>query len=354
MTLQHDGRNEVGFLCGDQGIVETARGLKRSHPDKHGWLIPVNGRLHKGQYMIRGHAEFVQYLMGKGLSNELGFRSPKQFRILLGEGYMANCTHKADPYSYGLYSYGLYSYGLYRHGLYSYGLHRYNTFSCWAVQQLLWLVWKTHEAFKAVPCFEAAQSFAGARKGTVFKTGEKGLGYYQDTIENYRDTTLTCEKEVPLFEDTLWFDGERPGAVFKTGEKGLGYYCDTNASVHGRSYCCTDDKASMLTAMRARSGTDLAREFDHQERLLAVCSAWYEAAPPAGNASLQGADGRALAGAQLVLEGAQPGPRWSRQVANNAALAGRIFQHLRLKGNIATENRMLIRDATNIQLILEV
>ena len=65
--------------------------------------------------MIREHAEFVQALVGKGAGEQLGFRLQTQLAILLGKGYMANTTHKSDPY---------------------------NTFICWAVQHLLWLLWK--------------------------------------------------------------------------------------------------------------------------------------------------------------------------------------------------------------------
>ena len=97
------------LLCGDQGVLKLARSLRRKNPQKYGWIVDGNGRLHKHVrvrklccgpgcwtlvcclqiYYIRTQAEYVQFGLGRYVAEELGFSKPTQMKILLGIGYMA-------------------------------------------------------------------------------------------------------------------------------------------------------------------------------------------------------------------------------------------------------------------------
>ena len=44
---------------------------------------------------VREHAETVQYLLGKGVAEKLGFTSRTQLSILLGNGYMVHTLQAA-------------------------------------------------------------------------------------------------------------------------------------------------------------------------------------------------------------------------------------------------------------------
>jgi hypothetical protein len=92
--------------------------------------------------------------------------------------------------------------------------------------------------------FVSAKSFAGSRRGYVFKAGPSGLGYYRDrentssipqnmketkSDEKLEDQALPkpVKKEpVAEFVSAKTFAGSRRGYVFKAGPSGLGYYRD--------------------------------------------------------------------------------------------------------------------------------
>ena len=63
--------------------------------------------------------------------------------------------------------------------------------------------------------FSAASAFYGSRKGYVFKTGDQGLGYYLDDVENAKERVL----------EGLEVLGRVAGLPNELRSKVLGYWC---------------------------------------------------------------------------------------------------------------------------------
>ena len=74
-----------------------------------------------------------------------------------------------------------------------------------------------------IPSFSASPRFEGRRPGCIFKNGQQGLGYYQESGgDSYggRDGFPSNSS----FSASPFFEGRRPGCIFKNGQQGLGYY----------------------------------------------------------------------------------------------------------------------------------
>ena len=69
--------------------------------------------------------------------------------------------------------------------------------------------------------FIESSDFNGSKPGYIYKNGDKGLGYYQDTKNKI------SKKEVETnFIPSTDFNGSKPGYIYKNGDSGLGYYKD--------------------------------------------------------------------------------------------------------------------------------
>ena len=132
------GRYKSGLVVGDQGVQKGLRALRRctclcvhvcvrthgciaTHADNirrstDGSLTSLTGSTSRSTWhvlltiaafaqcdvcaqharmQVREHAETVQYLLGKGVAEQLGFTSHTQLSILLGNGYMVHTLQAA-------------------------------------------------------------------------------------------------------------------------------------------------------------------------------------------------------------------------------------------------------------------
>ena len=107
---------------------------------------------------------------------------------------------------------------------------------------------KTSEPVKETLAAEfiASKKFAGAKPGYYFRKGTKGVGYYVDKnaprskkssaaeTPAKKSSVFSVPREQADFQPAKKFAGAKKGFVFKTGPKGLGYYLDRPPKVTHR------------------------------------------------------------------------------------------------------------------------